>query len=67
VAVVKEAIEDRGGHHRIAEHCALPANAAVAGELDGAFFVAAADQLEEEVRGVGLKWQITKLVNDQKL
>jgi hypothetical protein len=67
VAVVKEAIEDRGGHHRIAEHRAPLADTAVASEQDGALFVAAADQLEKEVRGVGLKRQIAELVDDQEL
>src|SRR5258708_34370972 len=43
------------------------ANAVVAGEQDCAPLVPATDQLEEEVRGVGLKGQITELINDQEL
>jgi hypothetical protein len=65
--VVKEAIEDRGCHHGIAEHRAPLADAAVAGEQDRALFVMAADQLEKEVRGIGFKGQITELINDQEL
>jgi hypothetical protein len=67
VAVVKEAIEDRGCHHGIAEHRTAVADAAIAGEQDCALLVPAADQLEEEVRGVGFKRQIAEFVDDQEL
>ena len=60
MAVVKEAIEDRGCHHGIAEHRTPVADAAIAGEQDCALLVPAADQLEEEVRGVGFKRQIAE-------
>ena len=55
VAVVQQTIENGGRHHRIAEHGAPLANRAVAGEQQTAALVAARDELEEEMCGVGLK------------
>jgi hypothetical protein len=67
VAVVEEAIKYCGCHHRIAKHCAPLADAAIAGEQDRALLITAADELEEQVRRVGLEWQITKFINNQEL
>ena len=64
---MQEAIEDGGGDYGIAEHGAPLADAAVAGDQDGTPLVAAADELEEEVRGIGLQRQVAALVNDQEL
>ena len=56
--MVQEPVEDRGGDHRIGEHCAPFGNAAVRRNQHGASFVAAADQLEEQMRRVGLQRQV---------
>src|SRR5207249_3555048 len=67
MAVVKEAIEDRGCHHGIAEHRTPVTDATIAGEQDCSLLVPAADQLEEETRGVRFKRQIAEFVDDQEL
>lgn len=66
VAVVQEAVEDSGGDHRIGEHRAPFGNAAVGSDQHGAGFVAPADELEEQVGGVGFQRQVTELVDDQQ-
>ncbi len=45
--VMEEPIEDRAGDHRIAEHLAPRAKTLIAGQQNGAAFVATTDQLEE--------------------
>ena len=60
VAVVKQAVEDGGGHDRIAEDLAPFADGAVAGDEQAAAFVAARHELEEEVRGVRLERQVAR-------
>lgn len=67
VAVVQEPVEDRGRDHRICEHGAPFGNAAVRRDQHGAGFIAPADQLEEQVRRVGLQRQVAELVDDQQL
>src|SRR5690606_12208896 len=67
LAVMEQAIEDRGRHHGIAEDAAPLADRAIAGDEHAAALVAARDELEEEVRGFGLEWEIAELVDDQKL
>jgi len=47
-------VEDRGGDHRIRKHGAPFGHAAVGRNQHGASFVAAADQLEEQMRRIGL-------------
>src|SRR6185312_1314168 len=51
----------------IAEHSAPLADRAIAGEQQAAALVAARDELEEEMRGVGLEWQIAEFIDDQQL
>src|SRR5215475_6241597 len=55
VAVVQEPVEDRSGDHQIGEYGAPFGNAAVRSDQHGASFVAATDQLEEQMRRVGLQ------------
>ena len=43
------------------------AHAAIGGDEHGAAFIATADQLEEQVSGVGFEWQIAELVDDEQL
>ena len=66
MAVVKQAIEDRRRHHGIPEHGPHSPTARL-GHQHGASLVASADQLEEQVRGVGLERQVAGVVSDQQL
>ena len=56
VAVVKKAIEDGGCYDGIAEHGTPFADAAVTGEEDRTFLIAAADKLEEQMCCLRLEW-----------
>lgn len=67
VAVVQEPVKDRSGDHRIGEQGAPFGNAAVRRDQHGAGFVAAADQLEEQMRRVGLQRQVAEFIDDQQL
>lgn len=67
MAVVQEPVEDRSGDNRIGQHGAPWGNAAVRRDQHGAGFVAAADQLEEQMRRVGLQRQVAEFVDDQQL
>jgi hypothetical protein len=49
------------------KNCLHPGNAAVRGDQLGASFVTPAHQLEEQVRRVGLQWQVAEIVDDQQL
>src|SRR3712207_8813243 len=66
MAVVEQTVEDRGRDHGIVEDRAPLAHATVAGHQDAAPLVAAADQGEEQVRGVRLERQGAELVHDQQ-
>src|SRR5918996_909469 len=66
VAVMEEAVEDRRRHHRIAEHRPPLADRTVARDQHAAALVAPRDQLEEQVRGVGLERQVAELVDDEE-
>ena len=66
VAVVEQAIEDRGRHDRVAEYRSPFADRPVGGHKHGAALVASADQLEEQMRGIGLERQVAQLVDDQQ-
>jgi REP element-mobilizing transposase RayT len=46
---------------------AIHLDAAIAGDQDGTSLAAAADELEEQVRGIGLQRQVTELINYQGL
>src|SRR5213593_5241066 len=52
--VVEEAVEDRGGDHRVPEHVAPRAETLIARQDDGAALVAAGDELEEEIGAVAV-------------
>jgi len=67
VTVVGEAIEERGGRLRVAEHARPFAEGQVRGDHDGYPLIEAADQMEEELAaglGEGL---VTELVEDQEI
>ena len=63
MAVVEQAVEDGGGHHRVAEDLAPLGDVAVAGDQQTATLVAARDELEEQVRGAGLEGQVAQLID----
>lgn len=67
VAMMKQAVEDGGGHHRVSKDLAPFADGAVAGDEHAAALVAARHKLEEEVRGVWLERQVAEFVDDQEL
>ena len=64
-AGLQEPVEGRHRDHRIGEYGAPFGNAAVRRNQHGASFVAAADQLEEQMRRVRL--QVAELVDNQQL
>ncbi len=66
VAVVQQAVQDGGRHDLVAQHRAPVAHGAIGGEQDAAALVAAADQLEQQVRRRGFERQIAELVDDQQ-
>jgi hypothetical protein len=65
--VVHEAVDERGGDHRVAEDFAPGLESAVAGDDDRAAFVAAGDQGEEQVGGLSFEREVADLVDDQQL
>src|SRR5690606_14137730 len=67
VAVVEQAVEDRGRDDRIAEDAAPFADRTVARDEQAPALVAARDELEEEMRSLGLEREVAELVDDQKL
>ena len=63
--MVDEAVDHRGGHDVVAEHLAPAPEWLVAGHDEAGAFVSAGDQLEEQVRGLGLERDVADLINDQ--
>jgi hypothetical protein len=63
LAVMQQVIKDGGRHDRLAEHGAPLADRAIAGEQHAATFVAPRDELEEEMRGIGLEGEIPQLID----
>jgi len=53
--VVDEAVDHRGGDDVVGEGFAPPTSGQVGGDHDGCLFVAGFDELEEEVRSVGVE------------
>ncbi len=58
MAVVEQQIEDCLGHNGIVEDRALFSDGPFGGHEDGAELLAAADEREQQMRGVGLERQI---------
>ena len=64
--MVQDAVQDRRGNDAVPEYLAPGAEALVGGEDHGAFLIAPADELEEQV-GAGLvDGEIADLINDQQ-
>ena len=64
--MVDDAVDHRGGDGLVAEHTAPAAEGQVAGEDERGVFVAAADELEEQVRSVLLEGQVADLIDDDQ-
>lgn len=63
---LQQAVEQRGGDDRVAEHLTPLGEPTVGGEDHGAAFVASVDQLKEQVAATGDDRQIADLVDDQQ-
>src|SRR5712691_12226980 len=63
VAVVEEAVEDGGGEDLVGEDLAPLAEGLVAGDDDGAFLVAAGDDLEDEIGVVAGQGEVAGFVD----
>lgn len=59
--MVEQTVEDGAGDHRVAEYLAPGTETLVAGDDDRAAFVAARDQLEEQVGALAVDRQIGRL------
>ena len=64
--MVEEAVEDRGGDGGVVEDLAPGGDAAVGGEDDRAVFVAAADDLEEEISVTAVLREVADLVDHEE-
>src|SRR3954464_15939933 len=64
--MVEQAIEQRGGHHRVAEDLAPFGKATVRGQDHGAAFVAGVDELEEEISAAWHDREIADLVHHEE-
>ena len=64
--MMKEAVEQRGGDDRIAEHLAPFCKATMGGEDHGPALVARVDKLEEQVAAPLNDRQVADLVNDEE-
>jgi hypothetical protein len=60
--VVDEPVDHGGGHHVVTEDFAPPAEGLVGRDDQAGPFVAARDELEEQVRGLGLERDVADLV-----
>lgn len=67
LAVVQQPIEDGGGGDRVAKHLPPFANRPVAGDQHAGPLIAPRHELEEQVRGRRLKWQVAQFIDDQQL
>lgn len=64
--MVDEAVDHGGGDDVVGEGFAPAAEGQVAGDDDGALFVAGRDELEEQVGCVGVEGQVADLVDDDQ-
>ena len=65
--MVDESVDHRGGHDVVAEGLAPAAEWQVRCDDDRALLVAGRDELEEQVRGVGVEGDVADLVDDDEL
>jgi hypothetical protein len=64
--VVDESVDHGGGGDVVAEDLAPAAERLVGGDDQAGAFVAAADEHEHQVRGLGVEWDVSHLVDDQQ-
>ena len=65
--VARDAVEDRGRDHRIAEHGTPFADRAVAGDQQAGSLVAVGEDLEQQFRAGAAERQVTQFVADQQV
>ena len=58
-----DAVDHGGGDGLVSEHTAPAAERQVAGQDQGGMLVAAGDELEEQVRGVLVEWEVADFVD----
>jgi len=64
--VVDEAVDHGGGDGVVAEDLAPAAEGFVAGDDDAGPFVSGGDHVEEQVRGIGVEWDVADFVDDDE-
>ncbi len=64
VGVVDESVDHGGGNDVVAEHLAPSAEGLVAGDDETGSFVAAGDELEEQVGRFGLEGDVADFIDD---
>ncbi len=64
VAVMQQAVEDRGRDDGIAEDLTLLADGPIRGQQDAAAFIATADELEEGMGRIRLDGQVAQFIDD---
>lgn len=65
-SVMQQAVEQHGGHDRVAEQLSPLGEAAIGGEDRGACFVSGVDQLEKQVRAAAVDGDISDFVDDEQ-
>ena len=67
VAVVSQAVEQRGGHLGVAEHAGPFTEGKIGGDDDGCTLVEPADEMEQQLAAGLSERQVTKLVEDDEV
>src|SRR4030081_3583431 len=67
VAVVGQAVEQRGRHLGIAKHTGPLSECEIGGDDDGRAFVEAADEVEQELAAGLSEWKVAKFVKDDEV
>lgn len=66
LGVMDEAVDECGGDDVVGEDFAPTAEWHVRGDQNRALFVATGNELEEQVGGVGVEWEVADLVDDDQ-
>ena len=64
--MVDQPVDHRGGDHVVAEHLAPAAERLVGGDDEAGPLVSGGDELEEQVRGFWLEWDVSDFVDGQQ-
>ena len=65
IGMVNNPIDHRRRHRRVTENIAPPTKSQIARQDQRRLFIPARDELEEQIRGVLIEWDVADLVNDQ--